>query len=542
MAIMQELTPTNIVERLDLLTEVSVALGDGHDIDAFLDRILKVAKSMTNADGGTLYRPSNDERSLCFHISLNDSLEIYQGGASGVSIDLPPIPLYDQYGNKNLASVAAYAANFHQSVNIADVYRADVFSFSGMRSFDQTFGYRSKSILTVPMTNHAGELVGVLQLINAIDRETGEIRTFSDTDQRFIEALAGQAAVALTNQQLVVQMEALLESLVNLINIGIDEKSPYTGRHCQFVPELTMLLAEAVHETSVGPMASFRMSDADRRELWLAGLLHDCGKITTPVHVVDKATKLETIFDRIHMIDTRFEVLLRDAEIRALRAKCAPSADHAAIDDLCASEQARLRADRDFLRHANVGSEGMSPDDQERVRRIAAYRWTGPDGVERDFLDEDEVRNLTVRFGTLNDDERKIINNHIVVTIRMLESLPWPKHLKNVPEYAGGHHERMDGKGYPRGLTREQMSVQARVMAIADIFEALTARDRPYKKGKTLSESLHILGKFALNGHIDPDLFDIFVREKVYLKFARKNLDPSQIDHVDEAAIPGYTP
>ncbi|KQV49039.1 HD family phosphohydrolase [Massilia sp. Root335] len=543
---MQDLTPTNIVERLDLLTEVSVALGDGHDIDTFLDRILKVAKSMTNADGGTLYRPSPDERSLCFHISLNDSLELYQGGTSGKSIDLTPIPLYDQNGNKNLASVAAYAANFHQSVNIADVYRADVFSFSGMRSFDQAFGYRSKSILTVPMTDHEGELVGVLQLINAIDRETGEIRSFSDTDQRFIEALAAQAAVALTNQQLVVQMEQLLESLVNLINIGIDEKSPYTGRHCQFVPELTMMLAEAVHDTNLGPMASFRMSDADRRELWLAGLLHDCGKITTPVHVVDKATKLETIFDRIHMIDTRFEVLLRDAEIRALRAQCAVSgdadADRAAIAAAMHAEQARLRADRDFLRVANVGSEGMSPDDQERVRRIAAYRWTGPDGTLRDFLDEDEVRNLTVRFGTLNDDERKIINNHIVVTIRMLESLPWPKHLKNVPEYAGGHHERMDGKGYPRGLVREQMSVQARVMAIADIFEALTARDRPYKKGKTLSESLHILGKFALNGHIDPDLFDIFVREKVYLKFGRKNLDPSQLDAVDEAAIPGYTP
>jgi HD-GYP domain-containing protein (c-di-GMP phosphodiesterase class II) len=539
---MQELTPTNIVERLDLLTEVSVALGDGHDIDTFLDRILKVAKSMTNADGGTLYRPSADERSLCFHISLNDSLDLYQGGSSGKSIDLTPIPLYDERGDKNLASVAAYAANFHQSVNIADVYRADVISFSGMRSFDQAFGYRSKSILTVPMTDHADELVGVLQLINAVDRETGEIRSFSDTDQRFIEALAAQAAVALTNQQLVVQMEQLLESLVNLINIGIDEKSPYTGRHCQFVPELTMMLAEAVHETTTGPMAPFRMSDGDRRELWLAGLLHDCGKITTPVHVVDKATKLETIFDRMHMIDTRFEVLLRDAEIHALREQCEPGADRAAIAARMNAEQARLRADRDFLRSANVGSEGMSPDDQERVRRIAAYRWTGPDGAPRDFLDEDEVRNLTVRFGTLNDDERKIINNHIVVTIRMLESLPWPKHLKNVPEYAGGHHERMDGKGYPRGLTREQMSVPARVMAIADIFEALTARDRPYKKGKTLSESLHILGKFALNGHIDPDLFDIFVREKVYLKFGRNNLDPSQLDYVDEAAIPGYTP
>jgi HD-GYP domain-containing protein (c-di-GMP phosphodiesterase class II) len=541
--IMQELTQTDIVERLDLLTEVSVALGDGHDdIDVFLDRILKVAKSMTNADGGTLYRPSADGRSLCFHIWLNDTLGIRQGGTSGSPIDLPPIPLVDDAGEKNLASVAAYAANFHRSVNIADVYRADVFNFSGMLMFDETFGYRSQSNLTVPMTDHEGELVGVLQLINARDRETGAIRAFSDTDQRFIEALAAQAAVALTNQQLVVQMERLLEALVNLINIGIDEKSPYTGRHCQFVPELTMLLAEAVHETERGPMADFRMTDADRRELWLAGLLHDCGKITTPVHVVDKATKLETIFDRIHMIDTRFEVLLRDAEIRALRAQCEEGADRAAVAAALAAEQARLRADREFLRGANVGSEGMSEADQDRVRRIAAYRWTGPDGVEADFLDEDEVRNLTVRFGTLNDDERKIINNHIVVTIRMLESLPWPKHLKNIPEYAGGHHERMDGKGYPRGLTREQMSVQARVMAIADIFEALTARDRPYKKGKTLSESLHILGKFALNGHIDPDLFDIFVRQKVYLKFARKNLDPSQIDAVDEAAIPGYRP
>ncbi|MCS0581916.1 GAF domain-containing protein [Massilia pinisoli] len=540
---MQELTQTDIVERLDLLTEVSVALGDGHDdIDIFLDRILRVAKSMTNADGGTLYRPSADGRSLCFHIWLNDTLGICQGGTSGNPIDLPPIPLVDDAGEKNLASVAAYAANFHRSVNIADVYRADVFNFSGMLTFDETFGYRSQSNLTVPMTDHEGELVGVLQLINARDRETGAIRPFSDTDQRFIEALAAQAAVALTNQQLVVQMERLLEALVNLINIGIDEKSPYTGRHCQFVPELTMLLAEAVHETERGPMADFRMTDADRRELWLAGLLHDCGKITTPVHVVDKATKLQTIFDRIHMIDTRFEVLLRDAEIRALRAQCAEGADRAAIAAALAAEQARLRADRDFLRSANVGSEGMSEADQDRVRRIAAYRWTGPDGVECDFLDEDEVRNLTVRFGTLNDDERKIINNHIVVTIRMLESLPWPKHLKNIPEYAGGHHERMDGKGYPRGLVREQMSVQARVMAIADIFEALTARDRPYKKGKTLSESLHILGKFALNGHIDPDLFDIFVRQKVYLKFACKNLDPAQIDAVDEAAIPGYRP
>jgi HD-GYP domain-containing protein (c-di-GMP phosphodiesterase class II) len=537
---MQELNPDQIAQRLHLLTELSVALGNGHDTSALLDRILRAAKSMTDADGGTLYRPSEDGRDLCFHISINDTLAIYQGGASGNPIDIAPVPLYDADDSQNLASVAAWAANKRESVNIDDVYETDLFNFSGMRSFDKAFGYHSKSFLTVPMANHEGELAGVLQLVNAKDPDTGRIRPFSPTDQRFIEALAAQAAVALTNQQLIAQLEQLFESLVSLINICIDEKSPYTGRHCQFVPELTMMLAEAAHDTADGPLAGFRMSDADRKELWLAGLLHDCGKLVTPVHVVDKATKLETICDRIHLVDTRFEVLLRDAQIHALRKKCEPGADLATIDAQLAQQSARLVDDREFLRRANVGGEGMSAADQERVRTIARYRWTGPDGRERDFLDGDEVANLTVRFGTLTEEERRIINNHIVVTIRMLEALPWPKHMKNVPEYAGGHHERMDGKGYPRGLTREQMSIQARAMAIADIFEALTARDRPYKKGKMLSESLRILGNFALNGHIDPDLFDIFVRRKVYVEYANKNMDPHQVDEVDEAKIPGY--
>jgi HD-GYP domain-containing protein (c-di-GMP phosphodiesterase class II) len=539
---MYELSPKQIEERLDLLTELSVALGHSTDLDTLLDRILTVAKTLTHADGGTLYRPSEDRQSLEFRISINDTLGIYQGGKSGNPIDIPGVPLFDAQGNQNLQSVAAYSANLGQSVNIEDVYQADVFNFSGMRKFDQTFNYHSQSFLTVPMNDHEGKLAGVLQLINAKDPESGAIRPFSPTDQRFIEALSAQAAVAITNQQLIVQLEELLEALVNLINIGIDEKSPYTGRHCQFVPELTMMLAEAAHEATDGELAQFRMTDRDRKELWLAGLLHDCGKITTPVHVVDKATKLETIYDRIGLVDTRFEILIRDREIAALKAKLQAGADVAAIDAALAEQQAALRADRDFVRKANMGGEGMSPEDQERVRAIGAYPWAGMDGTGAPFLSEEEVGNLTIRFGTLTDAERKIINNHIVVTLRMLESLPWPKHLQNVPEYAGGHHERMDGKGYPRGLTRDQMSVQARIMAIADIFEALTAADRPYKKGKTLSESLKILGNFRMNGHIDPELFDIFIRQKVYQKFADKNMNASQIDVIDEAKIPGYMP
>ncbi len=539
---MSELTPTAIAQRLEKLTELCVALSSHRDIPTLLEHILRTAKDMTNADGGTLYRTSEDKQSLCFYISINDSLDMYQGGIGGHKIDLPDVPLINQNGTQNLEAVAAYSANCRVSVNIADVYNADVFNFFGMRKFDAQYNYHSTSFLTVPMQDHEGELIGVLQLINSIDPATGEIRSFTETDQRFIEALTSQAAIAITNQQLIGQLENLFESLINLINIGIDEKSPNTGRHCQHVPALTMLLAEAVHKTDQGPLASFTMDERDRRELWMAGLLHDCGKIATPVHVVEKSTKLETIFDRIHMLDVRFEVLKRDAEIRILKKKCRVNGDQsvALLEQQLQKELAALDSDRDFLHAANIGSERMTPEAQQRVEIIAAYSWVGPDGVEGNFLNENELTNLTIRTGTLNDEERKIINNHIGVTLKMLEALPWPRHLQNVPEYAGGHHERMDGKGYPRGLRGDQMSVQARLMAIADIFEALTAKDRPYKTGKTLTESLRILGNFRLNGHIDPDLFDVFVRDKVYLEYARRFMDPAQIDEVDESAIPGY--
>lgn len=544
---MTALSSSEIAQRLEKLTELSLELSSNHDTPLLLENILRSAKSITYADGGTLYRTSKDKQSLCFNISLNDTLNMYQGGVKGQTVDIPNIPLIDANGNRNLNAVAAYAANYKLSVNIQDVYTVGVFNFSGTRNFDQQFNYKTKSLLTVPMHDHEGELIGVLQLINATDPETGEPCSFTETDQRFIEALASQAAIALTNQQLITQLENLFVSLVHLINIGIDEKSPHTGRHCQHVPELTMLLANAVHETREGPLAHFSMTDKDRKELWMAGILHDCGKISTPVHVVEKSTKLETIFDRIYLLDTRFEVLKRDAEIRVLKSKCALYQASVHNENLIAeleqglqTELAKIEDARNFLHKLNIGSERTSPEDLQRVADIATWQWTDAHGAIQPFLNADEVENLSVRAGTLNAQERAIINNHISTTIKMLEALPWPKHLQNVPEYAGGHHERMDGKGYPRGLRGEQMSVQAKIMAIADIFEALTAKDRPYKDGKTLTESLHILGSFALNGHIDPDLFNIFIKKKVYLTYAERFMDKSQIDDVDLSKVPGY--
>jgi HD-GYP domain-containing protein (c-di-GMP phosphodiesterase class II) len=531
----------DLVQRLDQLNAIGASLSAERDINRLLEAILTAAKTITRADGGTLYRLT-EEKSLRFEIVRTSSLKYYLGGTTGNPVPFYPIQLYKD-GKPNQSMVAAQAALTGKTINIADAYTAEGFDFTGTRAFDAKTGYRSKSFLTVPMRNHEGETIGVLQLINAQDPGSGEIVAFSASDQRLAESLASQAAVALSNRMLINQLESLFESFISLINGAIDEKSPYTGGHCQRVPVLTMLLAEAVNETAEGPLADFRMTDKDRYELKIAGLLHDCGKVTTPVHVVDKATKLETIFDRVQLIDTRFEVLKRDLEIESLKR-------HATIGRMeLAEEEARLREqlrrldeDRKFLHACNVGSERMRDDDIEHVKRIAKYRWRDVSGHEADFLTADEVKNLTIRAGTLTEEERKIINHHIVATIKMLEALPWPKHLTNVPEYAGGHHERMDGKGYPRGLTREQMSVQARCMGIADIFEALTARDRPYKSGKTLSESLEILGKFKLNGHIDPDLFDVFVRRKVYRRYAEMFLDEEQIDEVDESKIPGYQP
>jgi HD-GYP domain-containing protein (c-di-GMP phosphodiesterase class II) len=455
-----------------------------------------------------------------------------------------PIQLYKD-GKPNHSMVAAHAALTGKTVNIPDAYAAEGFDFSGTRAFDAKTGYRSQSFLTVPMRNHDHEIIGVLQLINAHDPKSGAVVPFSASDQRLAESLASQAAVALTNRMLIIQLEQLFESFINLMNSAIDEKSPYTGGHCQRVPVLTMLLAEAVNDTREGPLRDFTMSEKDRYELKIAGLLHDCGKVTTPVHIVDKATKLETIFDRVHLIDTRFEVLKRDAEIDSLRRKIGflQEKDPMAAADEDKKLRDRLRAlddDRRFLHACNIGGERMRDEDVARVKRIGALRWRDTAGHEADFLTQDEVKNLTIRAGTLTEDERKIINHHIVATIKMLEALPWPKHLTKVPEYAGGHHERMDGKGYPKGLKREEMSVQARCMGIADIFEALTAKDRPYKKGKTLSESLEILGRMKENGHVDPDLFDIFVRRRVYQRYAEMFLDPEQIDQVDESKIPGF--
>lgn len=532
----------HLLERIEKLTEIGIALSAEKDTPRLLEMILLGAKTLTNADGGTLYSVQEDN-TVKMEIVRTDSLDFAMGGTTGKPIPFEPIPLYDQHGNPNLHMVVTNAVLNDITVNIPDAYDADGFDFSGTKQFDANTGYRSTSFLTLPLKNHEGDIIGVLQLLNARDEGSGEIIPFDEEAERLAGSLASQVAIALTNRRLIDDLKRLLESLIQLIATAIDEKSPYTGGHCKRVPVLTMMLADAAHRTSEGALKDFSMSEDDRYELEIAAWLHDCGKITTPEYVVDKSTKLETIYDRIETIDTRFEVLKRDAEIAMLKRRLAAKESGEAIDEQQLEQEFRntvrqLDEELDILHISNIGGESMSAEDKVQIARISRHRWLHH-GEEVPLLSDNEVYNLTVDKGTLTPEEREVINNHIVATIKMLEALPFPKHLKNVPEYAGGHHEKMDGSGYPRGLQREQMSVQARIMAIADIFEALTAKDRPYKEGKKLSESLRILGFMKQGDHIDPDLFDIFVRERIFEKYAHQYLDSSQIDEVDLESIPG---
>jgi len=434
--------------------------------------------------------------------------------------------------------------------------------------------------VAVPLLNRRRELVGAILLLRRAPFEAGQVS--------FVRALSGSAASSLETRELIKAQKELFAAFIQLIAGAIDAKSPYTGGHCARVPELTKMLARAACAESSGPFKDFDLDDQDWEAVHVAAWLHDCGKVTTPEHVVDKATKLETLYDRIHEVRMRFEVLKRDAEIACLKAVAAGT-DEAAARAGLTGETRRLDEDFCFVAACNEGGEFMAPEDIARLKQIAARTWQRtlddrlgisheekerkaddpapalpateflladkPEHLFRrraqDCMPEDnpwgirmampellynkgEVYNLAVGRGTLSEEERYKINEHSVQTLIMLAQLPFPKHMRQVPEIAGGHHEKMDGGGYPKRLTKDEMSPLARMMAIADIFEALTAVDRPYKKGKTLSEAIHIMSRMKKDSHIDPDLFDLFMRSGVYREYARRFMKPEQIDEVHE--------
>lgn len=516
-----------ILKRIEQLKHIGTALSVEQDLPLLLEMILLGAKELTNADGGSLYILDGDF--LRFELIHTTSLGFHMGGTSNCPISFLPIALYDAEGKPNMRMVVTRAAIEGQTVNIPDAYASEDFDFSGTREFDDKTGYLSTSLLAVPMQDHENQIIGVLQLINSTDAETNEVKPFNAEDESLVTALTSQAAIALNRKGLIDGLEELLQSLVKLIANAIDDKSPHTAGHCRRVPFITMSLARAVNADDGQVFGETSFSQKELEELELAAWLHDCGKITTPDYVVDKQTRLETIFDRIELIDVRIEILRRDIEIARLRRLLGDEGDTA--DEVMSLDG--LTEMQVFLRQCN--SAGFVDDQmREKIAEYGrhAYQVYGQE-LPQPFLTEDEIYNLSVAKGTLTDEERKVINNHIEATIRMLSVLPFPKQISRVPEIAGGHHERMDGRGYPQQTPAGELSIQARMLAIADVFEALTASDRMYREPNTLFDALGIMAFMCKDGHFDPNLFKLFLTQEVYLDYARNTLQPAQIDDVD---------
>lgn len=503
------------------LIQIGAALSAEKDIDRLLEKILTEARVITRADGGTLYLMSDDESELQFALVQNESLRLSMGGTGG-KMTWPPVKLTGADGDANHANVSAHVALTGQPVNIADVYDAPGFNFEGPRAFDRDTGYRSQSMLVVPMRDHENIIIGVLQLLNARAQDTGEVIPFSGEAQELAWSLASQAAVALTNNMLIADLENLLDAFIKSIAIAIDEKSPYTGGHVRRVADLTMRIAERINAASDGHFAATSFSEDEMRELRMAAWLHDIGKITTPEHVVDKSTKLEKIYDRIEDVKVRFELLKREYQLEVKNAQ--KNLDSHPSEDID-REIRVLDEEFQFLVQVNKGSEFVQDHMIERIKRIARRNWSTSTQA-MPLLTEDEIYNLSIRRGTLNDEERGIINNHAAITYKMLAGLPFPRKLKNIARYAAAHHEKIDGSGYPLGLKGDQFPLQSRIIALADIFEALTAKDRPYKKGKTLGEALAIMEFMVKDQHIDANLYELFVKEKIYMDYAMRELVP----------------
>ncbi|WP_193771357.1 HD domain-containing phosphohydrolase [Candidatus Magnetaquicoccus inordinatus] len=560
--------------KLENLIHTGLELGREKDRMELLRKLLFSGRDLLHCDAGTLYLVT-ERKTLAFTLLTNeeDTLPSFE------------IPLYDEQGKPVERFISTWCALHKKPVIIDDIYQESRFDVSGTKRYDQQSGYRTVSMLTVPMAPREGEVIGVLQFLNALDPKSKRITTFHPEWVRFVTAMAAQAAVALDNHQLIEAQKALMDSLIRLVAGAIDTKSPYTGGHCERVPELGIMLAEEACKVNEGELAEFQFnSDAEWREFRIGAWLHDCGKVTTPEYVVDKGSKLETIYNRIHEIRMRFEVLLRDAKIDMLESVAAGT-DPETAQQQFESRRQQLLDDFAFVAECNQGDEFTSPERVQRLKVLAEQTWqrhfndrAGLSHVElmrytteaescpvseklladrpehiiprSDFKFSDpqygfkvkvpehlynygELYNLCIGRGTLTEEERFKINEHVIQTIMMLEQLPLPKDMQRVPEYAGSHHETLIGTGYPRKWNKAELSVPSRIMAIADIFEALTASDRPYKKAKKLSEAIKILSFFKKDGHIDPDLFNLFLTSGVYRRYAEKYLLPEQLDEVN---------
>ena len=500
------------------------ALAKEKDLNKILELILIQVMKLTNAEGGTVYLKEHNQ--LRFKVVINKKLSIHNTQTK----NWPAVPLYTPQGS-NLANVSALCAIKNEIINIPDVYHAEGFDFEGMKKFDKANGYHSKSMLVIPMVDHEEELIGVLQLINKCDIHQ-KVIPFIQSDINTAMAYSAYCAIAITKNRLIEDLEKLLLSFLESISVAMDAKSPVGYGHISRVGKMMELISEGINADKT-TYKNIHFSKDELTQLKLAAWMHDIGKIATPEPILNKATKLETTYNRIAEIKQRFNSVILSRKLYLAEQKAAfyagdKSIDIAKLEKEIYEEIATLKNDLNFIRQKNLPSGLMDSNDLEKMQHIAKKTYT----VERgkiSLLSDDELKNLSIRYGTLNDEERAKINEHAKLSNEMLAMLVFPQKFKDVPKIAGMHHEKLNGKGYPNQIEGKNIPFEARLLAIIDIFEALTAHDRPYKRPKTLTESYEILDNMVREGEIDGDIVNFLKKSGLFEKYAQTYLLPEQL-------------
>ncbi len=526
------------IRHIRQLTKIGLSLSSETDLDKIFDMIMDEGVAFTKADGATIYKVNDDATALKFEIVYNATMNMRQGGTHG-PVGWPDVPLYDDKGNPLMSNIVTAVYHNKQSLCFDDVYETKDYDISGTIKFDTSSNYRCKAMLTIPLKDHEDTVLGVIQFINPLD-EDKEVATFTQEHRAMLSSLASQAAIALSNRKLIGSLENLLMEFMRSIAGAIERKSKYSSAHITRVAMLTDMIAEKINHSTSGRYADVNFSEDELKEISMAGWMHDVGKIITPEFVMDKSTKLERIMDGVDLVNQRIQTLvtllkylqlkLTEDKYKAFLEKEFPAS---ATDPV-----AYLTEALDFIQKLNIGAEFVRDEDLERMNELASIDFVYED-KRYHILDELDQKNLSIRRGTLNEEEFQVMRAHVSVTWDMLSQLSFPKKYKNVAFYASTHHEALNGKGYPKGLVAEDLPLQSRMIAVADIFEALTSADRPYKTAKTLSESLDIMAKMVKFGHLDADLVDFFLDSDLYMDFAREHMKPEQIDSVDINALKG---
>ena len=503
--------------KFEEIMKINLAFSSEHNKEKLLENILTLTRKLTNADAGTLYIKSKDEKTLQFKVVQNNSLNIFMGGTKE-KLNWNDLPIFLEDGSLNNKMVAVVCANEKRIINISDVYKTTKYKFEGTKQFDKKTSYRSKSMLVIPLINHENEVIGVLQLINKIKNQ--EIVSFDKFDEKVIISLASQAAMALTNMYLINSLEDFINAFVATIAKAIDAKSPYTKDHIAKVEKIALLLAKAINDDET-IYKDVKYTQNDYKQIALAAWMHDIGKISMPEHVIDKATKLEKIFDRIHLVEQRFELIKKDKEIEYLKQLISKDEFENSIK--------QLNENIDFIKKTNLGGEFMLDEDIEKLENISKQTYV-KNGESLPLLTQDELYNLSIKKGTLTKEEIDIIKNHAQLSLDMISELPFPKKYKDVLNIACNHHEKLNGLGYPRGLSDSQISLEDRIMILADIFEALTASTRPYKEAMKLSTVENILTTMTKRGELDKNLVDFFFNHDIFKEYSKEELKDYQLD------------